>query len=196
VQQNLASPSETEPGSEDKQLVIAASQTYFKSITSLLDDLRIKRSSSEFVTWGQVGAWFEKYARKIDGLPILNVDAELLDYGAYVGNSLRDAENAMKGIGVRSGYRKTELPTQYTYNVQAGVVGRTGYGPYGYGSGAAYGYRWTAQEDLSAEAQAQARVRTQEKIKGNVEANHIAQGIAESTAEVRRRMTEKYQVEF
>jgi hypothetical protein len=192
AQQNLASPSETDPEAADKQLVIVSSQTYFKSIESLLDDLRIKRSSSEFVTWGQVGAWFEKYARKIDGMPILHVDPELLDYGAYVANSLRDAENSMKGIGMRSGYRKTELPTQYNYNVQAGAVG--GWGPYG--AGVRGGYRWTAQEDLSAEFADRAHVRTQEKIQGNVEANHITQGIAQSTAEVRRRMTEKYQVEF
>jgi hypothetical protein len=78
------------------------------------------------------------------------------------------------------------------YNVRAGAV--SGWGPYG--SGVRGGYRWTAQEDLSAEFADRAHVRTQEKIQGNVEANHITQGIAQSTAEVRRRMTEKYQVEF
>jgi hypothetical protein len=195
VQQDLAatpSASDSDSDSDVQQLVIATSQNYFKSITSLLDDLKIKRSTSEFVTWGQVGAWFEKYARKIDALPILNVDPELLDYGAFVAHALRDAENAMKGIGVRSSYRKTELPTQYTYNVRGGAVGDAGW----YGTGGAYGYAWTAQEDVRGEMATRARVSTQERIRGNVQTNHITQGIAESTAAVRRRMTEKYQVEF
>jgi hypothetical protein len=28
----------------------------------------------------------------------------------------------MKGIGVRSSYRKTELPSEYTYNVRGGAA--------------------------------------------------------------------------
>ncbi len=192
-QQSLVvSSSEIESSSADERLLIATSQNYFKSITSLLDDLRIKRSTGEMVTWGQVGAWFEKYARKIDALPILNVDPELLDYGAYVAHSLRDAENAMKGIGVRSSYRKTELPTEYTYNVRGGAAAGANW----YGARGGYGYAWSAQEDLRGEQAARAHVATQERIRGNVQTNHITQGLAESTAEMRRRMTEKYQVEF
>jgi hypothetical protein len=193
AQQSLVvSSSETESSSADERLVIATSQNYFKSVTSLLDDLRIKRSTGEMVTWGQVGAWFEKYARKIDALPILNVDPELLDYGAYVAHSLRDAENAMKGIGVRSSYRKTELPSEYTYNVRGGAAAGANW----YGARGGYGYAWTAQENVRGEMATRAKVSTQERIRGNVETNHITQGIAESTAEVRRRMTERYQVEF
>jgi hypothetical protein len=199
VQQKLASSSEvessssgTESSSTNQALVIATSQSYFKAITTLLDDLKIKRSTSDFVTWGQVGAWFEKYARKIDALPILNVDPELLDYGAYVARSLRDAENAMKGIGVRTSYRKTQLPSQYSYNVQGGAVAGRGW----YGARGGYGYAWSAQEDLRGEQATRAHVATQERIRGNVQTNHITQGLAESTAEMRRHLTEKYQVEF
>lgn len=68
---------------------------------------RGKRKSTEFVTWGQVGGWFERYARKIDNLPILNVDPEMLDYGVFVADSLRQSETVMKGIGAKSGMRKT-----------------------------------------------------------------------------------------
>jgi hypothetical protein len=192
VQQHLASSSEIESSSTDQQLVIATSQSYFKSITTLLDDLDIKRSSDQFVTWGQVGAWFEKYARKIDALPILNVDPELLDFGAYVADSLRDAENAMKGIGVRTSYRETELPTQYNYNVRGGAVGGRGW----YGGGGGYGYAWSAREDVRGEQATRAHVATQERIRGNVQTNHITQGLVEATAEMRRHLTEKYQVEF
>ncbi len=103
-----------------------ASQEYFKTITTMLDDLGGKRKTTEFVTWGQVGLWFERYARKIDNLPILNVDNELLDYGVFVADSLRQSETAMKGIGAKSGYRKTQL---------SNTTGGSYYGGYGYGYG-------------------------------------------------------------
>ena len=52
------------------------SQTYFKSITRLLDDLRRQKPTAK--TIGQVGLWLDKYARKIDRLSVLNVDDDLV----------------------------------------------------------------------------------------------------------------------
>jgi hypothetical protein len=186
---NLRDEDDPSPGSSSEQLVALTSQQYYKSVVSLLEDLKVKRTSSEFVSWGQVGTWFQKYARKIDNLPILNVDPELLDYGAYVADSLRQAESAMKGIGANVGMRKTEVPNYYTVNTYAAPIGVSTSGAYGM-------YSWTAREDLAAKGQAEARIRTQERIRGNADANLIAQGIAAATADIRRRMTQKYQVEF
>ena len=84
----------------DQKYLALASQQYFKSVTSLLDDLTGKRKSDEFVTWGEVGLWFEKYAARIDQLPILHVDPDLVDWGSNVSAQLRQAESSMKGIGV------------------------------------------------------------------------------------------------
>ena len=100
-------PAKPSSGTQPEELTVAlASQEYFKIITTMLTDLQGKRKSTEFVTWGQVGLWFERYAKKIDNLPILNVDNELLDYGAFVSDSLRQSETAMKGIGAKSGIAK------------------------------------------------------------------------------------------
>jgi len=176
-------------GESKEKMTVLATQQYFKSVVSLVDDLSGRRKSEDFVTWGQVGMWFEKYARKIDRLPILNVDPEMLDYGAFVADSFRQSENAMKGIGARSGYRKTQLPNYYNVNTYAAPVGVTRWGVHG-----VYGYR--ATEDLAAKGQAESKVRTQERIRGNMSANMIVQGVEAATADVRRRMTQKYQVEF
>ncbi len=178
----------TDEESKEKMMALATKQ-YFQSVVSLLDDLRGKRKSEDFVTWGQVGMWFEKYARKIDRMPLLNVDPEMLDFGAFVADSLRQAENAMKGIGAQSGYRKTQLPNYYNVQTYARPVGVTRWGVHG-----AYGYR--ATEDLSAKGQAESRIRTQERIRGNMSANMTVQGVEAATADIRRRMTQKYQMEF
>ncbi len=191
-------PPKPSSGTQPEELTVAlASQEYFKTIETLLDDLKGKRKSDEFVTWGQVGLWFERYAKKIDNLPILNVDNELLDYGAFVADSLRQSETAMKGIGAKSGYRKTQLP-----NVSGGG---TYYGGYGYGYGYGYGAPRAgaaaanldaAHANLAYRGQAEAQVRTQERIAGNANAHFIMQGIDQATSAIRRSMTQKYKMEF
>jgi len=188
------SPDYTSPkpssGTQPEELAVAlASQEYFKTVETMLDDLRGKRKSSEFTTWGQVGLWFERYARKIDNLPILNVDNELLDYGVFVADSLRQSETAMKGIGAKSAYRKTQLPTYYSTQAYAAPIGVTRWGATGV-------YGWTAQEDLAARGQAEAQVRTQERISGNANAHFIMQGVEQATSAIRRTMTQKYKMEF
>ncbi len=193
-----ASPA-TSGQSTDQQYAALASQQYFKSVSSLLDDLTGKRKSDESVTWGQVGLWFEKYAAKIDQLPILHVDPELIDWGANVSAQLRQAESAMKGIGARSGYRLTEAPNIQAYNTRTATAYGAGVGPYGgYYAGGAYAYQYAYNPKLSLALQGQqsAQIRTQESIRGNTSANLIMQGLQAETGEIRRKMTEKYQVEF
>jgi hypothetical protein len=183
---------------EQKYLALA-SQQYFKSVTSLLDDLSGKRKSDEFVTWGQVGLWFEKYAARIDQLPILHVDADLLDWGTNVSAQLRQAETSMKGIGAQTGYRLATAPNVQAYNTRTEAVAGVGVGPYGgyrAGGGYAYQYAYNPKLSLALQSQQSAQIRTEERIRGNTSANLIMQGLQAETGEIRKRMTEKYQVEF
>ncbi len=186
---NPMTPMTVSPGQADKQKMIAASQEYYRTVIGLLDELRGKRMTSDFYTWGQIGAWFEKYARHIDRLPILNVDPEMLEYGAYIAGSLRDAEKALKGIGPKSRLRQNEVGPIYDVRTSYMPIGSTWAGNYGV-------YAWQSKENLTAEGIAKSHIRTQEKIQGNVTANTIWQGIEESNGAIRRHMTQKYQVEF
>nr|MCU0978730.1 hypothetical protein [Pirellulaceae bacterium] len=185
-------PPKPSSGTQPEELTVAlASQEYFKTIETMLEDLQGKRKSTEFVTWGQVGLWFERYAKKIDNLPILNVDNELLDYGAFVSDSLRQSETAMKGIGAKSGYRETQAPNVQAYSGRSVAA----YGPYG---GSAYGYRYGYNPKLSMalDFQQDAQIRTQERIAGNANAHFIMQGLDQATSAVRRTMTQRYKIEF
>jgi hypothetical protein len=85
--------------------------------------------------------------------------------------------------------RQQELPDLYNVQTYSVPIGVTWNGSYGWGG-------WTAQRDLRAEGREQAKVRTQEKIRGNMSANTTAQGIEQATADMRRYMTQKYQIEF
>jgi hypothetical protein len=50
----------------------------------------------------------ERYARKIDELPVLHVDEQLLDYGDKLAETLRVMSLSQRQAGIRAGVRATE----------------------------------------------------------------------------------------
>lgn len=158
-----------------------ASQQCFKSVTGLVEDLQERPGKK---TLGQVGTWCGRYADKIDKLPMLNVDPELLDYRSYVSSALREASSVLRGVGGESRVRELNAPAQYR------TVGRWG------SMGAYYGGGYATFEDSRAEAQDRTRIRTEERTSGASSAREIMTEISKATEETRRKMTEKYQAEF
>ncbi len=67
-------------------------------------------------------AWIDRWARKIERLPMLDVDKDMLDYGGYVAAALRGSSDAIKGIGINTGARTAQI-------YGGGYAGRIG--PYG-----------------------------------------------------------------
>ena len=57
-------------------------------------------------------------------------------------------------------------------------------------------YAYNPRLSLALQGQQSAQIRTQERIRGNTSANLIMQGLQAETGEIRRKMTQKYQVEF
>lgn len=192
--QDAASPG-SNPEGKAKQL---ASQQYYKSITTLLDDLRGKPKRDHVKTFGQAAIWYDKYAIKIDRLAIMNVDEKLLDFGAHTAAMLRDAEMAMKGVGMRSSQRTaSNNPSSGGYSTGWGGY-RAGMGYHGglYGS---YGYRASlgaGRASLQAKGRSDAVIRGQERTQGAATVQEIWQGIAEASAAIRREMTSKYSADF
>ncbi len=181
LQEFALSPGEQPDESKTAEL---SSQQYFQSITGLVDDLRSKPKKSGASSSGQVGLWCEKYAKRIDGLPMLDVDPALLDYGKFVSSSLRDAAIVLRNVGGRSRTREVNAEPQYR------TVGR--WGSYGYYGGGAY----ATFESPRLDAQNRARIRTEERVQGASSARDIMVQIDEATVDMRRQMVEKYNVEF
>jgi hypothetical protein len=194
AQEVAASPG-SDPEGTAKRL---ASQQYYKSLTSIIDDLRQKPKRDHVKTFGQAAMWYDRYARKIDNLPILNVDEQLLDFGANVAASFRNAEMAMKGVGMRSSVRtQGNNPTSSGYTSYGGGY-RGGQGYHGdlYG---APGYSVSvgaARASVNEKGRTDSIIRSQERTRGAATVQDIWQGIDTATAEIRRAMTEKYGVEF
>ncbi len=178
---------------------LLATQQYWKSLTTLMDDLRDKPSSDGVRTFGQAAMWYDKYARKIDRMPIKNVDEQLLDFGATVSSSLRNAEGVMKGVGMRTSVRTaSNNPTSggYMNSSFGGYRANSGYygvdfGPTGVSSGVS-----AMNASLQEKGRTDAIIRGQERTAGANSVQQIWRQLDEATAAMRRELVNKYSADF
>jgi hypothetical protein len=167
----LDDESEESPGVDKPTLY--ATQSHFKSVTKLLDDLIEKKRDHQ--TMGQLASWIGQYAKRIDRLPLVNVDKDMADYSAGVAEDLREMSTTLKGAGIRAGVRKSN-----TYNTSNDYGG----GNYdGY-----YGNRALASERRA--------IKAQEQGQSTLSGIEIADRIRSETSRIRRQMTERYKAEF
>jgi hypothetical protein len=167
-----------------------ASQRYFRSIETLLTDLSEKQGgkSGKKATWTQVAAWHERAAYQIDQLPMLNVDDELLAYGAKISNMMRGLGQSFRGVDITTSALQ-EYKTG-ALNVYPGYA----YGGYGYGGG--YGYysapTWSYNNNFLEVRSVQDKL----VIQGQQARVEVWAKILEEKTAVRKKMVQKYKVEF
>jgi hypothetical protein len=169
----------TDGKADPKDQAAYASQQYFQTVSKYLDDLRNKKNVK---TIAQYGTWFNNYARKIDQLPLVHVDPELLDYGAFVSERLRDASMAVKGIGMNTRVREVNRGPAYA----SGTVRQSTFGAW---SAKYVSPRYESQRQRT-------EISVEEKVKGAESALEIIQEIDKASAAARRAMAEKYEMDF
>jgi len=162
--QNVEAPSQDDAAKN--------SLAYFQSTEVLLKDLRSKSKSASGDAY-----WIDRYASKIDNLPILHVDDDLLDYGQKLSGTLRVMSGARKMTNLQGGAASRANLAQATFD-----------NGYGYGN---FNYSTPKSRETSA---------------GNARANAAATGTAtklegwnlidNAAVEIRREMTKRYSVEF
>jgi hypothetical protein len=178
---------------------LMATQQYWKSVTSMIDDLREKPSRDGVKTFGQAAIWYDRYALKMDRLPILNVDEELLQFGAGVASSLRQAESVMKGVGMRTSLRTaSNNPSSYGYSNSAmgGYRANSGYWGVNFGPTGATPYVSAMNASLQEKGRTDAIIRGEERTSGAANVQQIWQQIDEATAAMRRKLVSKYSADF
>jgi hypothetical protein len=194
------SPAASESGAaasssaDPKSVMLEATLAHYKSVTSLVKDL--KESMQDLSSLANSVVYFDKYAKKIENLPILNADEEMLAFSAWVARQVRDAAGAVRTMGIRSGER--EAHTFGTLGPTAvAAYGAGAYGPYG-GYGGAWGvqYVYDPMSEVKGTAAARRVVRSEEKAIMASDVHTIRDQLLRANADIRRRMTAKYQVEF
>jgi hypothetical protein len=162
--------------------VIKASQAYYQNVVATTEQMERKRKDAK--TIGVYASWFEKYAKKIDSLPILNVDPDLLNFGAGVAQDMRQAGSILRGTGMA--YTAAERQVQ--------TAAPDVYGAYNVWGGGAYYYDYSSADRRV--GQQRAAIRTQYRTQGYSQVQQITQKISNDTAEIRRVMTDRYQANF
>jgi len=105
------SPSATTTKTVDKKA--AASLVYFKQVSVLIDDLRKTLDNTK----DNHAVIMERYGRKVDAFPVLNVDDNLLVWGGRVGETFREMALARRGSNLQGGVRKSSFYNNY-YSTQ------------------------------------------------------------------------------
>lgn len=169
VTEAIAAEASAKPSEADK--IKNGSLKYMKSLQVLMKDVRSSYENTE----NTASIFNDRYARKIDELATLNVDKAILDYANNVSRSLRYQAQTEKMNKISSGTRRVETyGAGNSYNV--GPYGSYYSGPIGPGPGLAI----QAQANQSTKS-----VRFSEWSK-----------IDDGLTQLRRAMTDKYQVEF
>ena len=193
----------TSPGSDQEATAkLLATQQYWKSLNSMMDDLRTKPKRDHVKTFGQAAMWYDRYARKIDHLPIMNVDEDLLNFGATISSSFRNCEAIMKGVGMRTSLRTASNNASsggYSngnfggYRANSGTMGTYGinFGPTGMTSSIS-----PMNASLQEKGRTDAIIRGQERTSGAANVQQIWQQIDEATAAMRRELVSKYSADF
>jgi hypothetical protein len=162
---------------------------YFRSVEHLMEELRGKNAKG-LDTYAN---WFDRYARQIDNLSVLNVDPAVIDHGRYVAANFREISGMLLGVN----YDKVVSRQQYsdTNAAPATEYSTTSYETYGgYRNGWA-GYRRSYSE-YNKNTRRRQQVTGQARLYGEQAAKEIIREVDAETAKIRGEMTEKYQTDF
>ena len=185
---SAASPaSSLAPATAGEDPKAAASLTYFRGLSTLVEQMR---SMKGLDVKGRV-KWYNEYARKIEALPMLDVDPDLLKLGPAVSGTFRGLSIAAANANNR-GYIIDQNRVAAVGTVPVGGYAY-GYTPAGYPVG--FGYSAPATVAVSNDAQINnllaANTATESAMRSETWRN-----IEAAMTDMRQRMTTRYRVEF
>ncbi|MCE9607041.1 MAG: hypothetical protein K8U03_19315 [Planctomycetia bacterium] len=158
-----SSPDTSSQSTKQTSAIAQKSRQHFAKVSALITEIRFPTLNFKA---GAFGTWIDRQARKIDELPLLDVDPELLDYSQGVAKSLRITAGKQRGASIRASANERNTYTS---------------GNYYYGRSAESTARIQGRMEASA---------------ANLEHVDIMRMIDDETAAIRRKMTERYHVEF
>ena len=160
---------------------------YFKALETLVNDVK-NPDPKRYVGTGEIAIWMDRYARKIDNLPILEVDEQLVNFAATIAQALRDMGVQYRGVGIEASKMSNNPRVEWNYSGRGGYYGGVGWG----------GYRGGAWEMATPEKQLPASTIAKRVGRANVSGNRsdLWRQIDNDMANARRELTKRYQIEF
>ncbi len=184
IEHPLAADFNTESGGGQNTVDMKTrSMQYFGAVQKLTEELRHK----DFKAMTTYAKFFDKYARQIDNMSVLNVDPVVLSYGTYVADSFRSVSGGLLDVNLQKVRdRQTYAPGSANYHGRGSYSNWNGYT-------SRYGWGWSSNNQDTRNRQ---RVSGEARLKGEILGKEIMSDVAAHGAEVRAQMSEKYQADF
>lgn len=174
---------------EDPAVIAKASSKYFRSISNSIDQMGSNNSYERAKTWVM------REAQRIERLPILNVDPELVAWGGEVASRLRQVGGSLAYDQQNTTAKTMNVQSAGSYNFSYnGGNGYWGSGGYGANYSSAYQGRGTTA-NLEWQRQ-RAQIYQQGKADSIKQAKQIWGKIGADRDKMRAKMVAKYKVEF
>lgn len=186
--QAAAAPPADDASQQERDAYVRANRKYYIGIAQTLQDLRDMKGWAK--NYSQVAGWIENYAQKIDNQPQVGIDKELIDYGADVSSKLRALASTTRGMVVE--VKAAQATLTYRTDVNAMPVGGGWGGGYGWGGGWGWMPHWSVTSNLEQVRTAQA----QSVSNNSKQVEELRKYLEDLEAAVRRRMEQKYGVNF
>jgi len=162
------------------QAILVTSQRYYRALNTLLDDLRKKSDGLDKARdWNNNALWYEYSARKIDDLPTVDTDPDLVRLGNDISGKLRVMAQSLRGVNIQN---KVLDSQEYTNQGWGGWGGYYG----GYGGGRYSDSNW--REVASA--------KVQQAADGAKDRNAIWVTIRNALSDMQSALAKKYGGEF
>jgi len=196
IEPYMADLSESDSPGDAKQVMADTSQRYFRALTTLLDDLRAQYTNVRTVD--QSGAWFDRFAAKIDALPTLNVDPELVQFALSLSGKMRALAASLRGIPLTNSVLDMHRQSQFA------VIPPTfashwggGWGGWGWGGWGGWGGGFNTFHQPGSvwytDNYREIWAKQRENVKrGVMDRTELWKIIDNETAAIRARMTQKY----
>ena len=156
------------PSTKSQAELAQRTKEHYGKVKGLLNEIRFPGSERNFHSPGAFGAWIDYQARRIDQLPLLGIDPDMLDYSQGVAKSLRVSAAKLRGANINASASSSR--TNY-YNGQ--------------------------YQDLNYIPESANKIQLRmEAAVANLSHVDIMQMIDDEAAVMRRLMTERYQIEF
>ena len=173
------------PNGASPSVIADNTREYFKKVVNIIHRVRDYSANNT----GERAQWNSNMANRIDGIPTLDVDPQMVMYGAEVAKSLRSNSMSMQLVNIAQGAAAVASDAGtagYSTATAGGTIAGMGYG---YGNYGGYGGGFVDPNSPMKYYQLG-------QAQGNTSFKELIARLEQSIADMRRTMTEKYKIQF
>lgn len=182
------SPAAPTSGQTSPSVVAENTRDYFKKVINIVHRVRDYSANNT----GERAQWNGNMANRIDEMPTLDVDPQMVMFGAEVAKSLRSNSMSMQLTNISQGAAAVAADAgtgAFSTATAAGTMAGMGYGYGGYGNYGSYGGNFV-------DPNSPVKYYRMGQAQGNTSFKELMARLEQSLADMRRTMTEKYKIQF